>query len=453
MTIERERIHPRNDRPVRDGARYVLYWMQASQRAAYNPALEYAVAEANRLRLPVLVGFGLTARYPEANLRSYTFMAEGLLDTHAVLARRGIPFVLRHGEPDAVALDLVREAALVVMDRGYLRHQRAWRERVAAAAPCACVEVEGDAVVPVEAVSDHAEFAARTLRPKIHRLLESFLKPLPAPRPRVAWTGPLPASHALASVEDLLRGLPLDRTVAASPAQHGGPAEARRRLDRFLKTHLADYATLRSDPAVDRGSCLSAYLHFGQISPVEIALAVRAAPVSRAAADAFIEELVVRRELALNQCWFNPAYDRYEGLPAWARRTLEKHRQDARPYRYDAAALEAGDTHDAYWNAAQREMVRTGRMHGYMRMYWGKKLLEWSGSPEEAFAAALRLNNRHELDGRDPNGFVGVAWCFGLHDRPWTERPVFGQVRYMNEAGLRRKFDMEAYLERVNARP
>jgi deoxyribodipyrimidine photo-lyase len=199
-------------------------------------------------------------------------------------------------------------------------------------------------------------------------------------------------------------------------------------------------------------SSLSPHLHFGQISPLARALAVRSKrSVSRESKEAFLEELIVRRELAMNFCFHNGAYDSYDCLPDWTTRTLAKHSRDRRPYIYSFRQLERAETHDAYWNAAQREMVLTGKMHGYMRMYWGKKIIEWSESPEEAFATALRLNNVYELDGRDPNSFAGVAWCFGKHDRPWKERSIFGQVRWMSADGLSRKFDMESYVGRVDA--
>jgi deoxyribodipyrimidine photo-lyase len=246
----------------------------------------------------------------------------------------------------------------------------------------------------------------------------------------------------------MLARLTIDRSVAPSEAFQGGPAEAKRRLTRFVGSKLAYYADRRNDPTLDFQSGLSPYLHFGQISPVDVALAAMTSGAPRNALDAFLEELIVRRELSMNFAARNPDCCAYAGLPNWARATLAAHARDRRDHLYDEAAWEAAATHDPYWNAAQREMVRTGKMHNYMRMYWGKKILEWSRSPEAAFDIALRLNDKYELDGRDPNSCAGVAWCFGKHDRPWTERPVFGMVRYMNAAGLDRKFDMPDYVER-----
>ena len=443
--IHAARIHRLDDRPPARG-RHVLYWMQQSQRAEGNPALEYAIEQANALRLPVLVGFALTA-FPGANGRHYRFMLAGLRETERRLAARGIGFCLRPGPPEEVVPGLAQGAALLVGDVGYLRIQRAWRAAVAKCVACPVVLVEGDAVVPVAAVSDHAEFAARTIRPKIHRLLGDFLQPLKPAKVAVPFPRPVKNSPDLSDPDALWRRLGVDGSVPAGAAP-GGAAAAHRLLDRFVAHRLADYAEAASDPVADGCSGLSPYLHFGQISPVEIARLIQAADAPRVATDAFLEQLIVRRELSLNACWFNPGYDRYDTLPAWALKTLDRHRQDKRDFVYTRGQWEAGATHDPCWNAAQAEMVRTGRMHNYMRMYWGKKILEWSRTPEEAFETALYLNDKYELDGRDPNGCVGVAWCFGRHDRPWAERPVFGMIRTMNANGLRRKFDVQAYVAR-----
>ncbi len=425
----------------------VLYWMQQSQRAEFNPALETAVARANALRLPVHVGFALTA-YPGANRRHYRFMLEGLRETERRLAARGIGFCIRQGPPEEVVPALAKNAALLVGDVGYLRVQRQWRETVAQRVACPAVFVEGDVVVPVAEVSDHAEFAARTIRPKIHRRLAEHLKPIRPVSVAVPAVGLAKRSLALDDVEAVCRRIGADDSVPAAAGPGGGRAAAIRLLDRFIGHRLADYAEDGGDPVRDGCSGMSPYLHFGQISPLEIALRVGKSDAPRNAVDAYLEQLIVRRELSMNAAWYNPGYDRYDTLPAWALRTLDRHRKDPREFVYSRAQWEAGATHDPCWNAAQAEMVRTGRMHNTMRMYWGKKILEWSRSPEEAFETATYLNDKYELDGRDANGYAGVAWCFGRHDRPWAERPVFGMVRYMNANGLRRKFDVQAYLER-----
>jgi len=447
--IHPERITPLNRQPARRG-RWVLYWLQASQRAFCNHALEFAIREANGLNLPVVVFFGLTPDFPEANLRHYRFLLEGLRQIEKDLEERGIALVVRAVPPAAGAAEMCREAALAVTDRGYLRIQKAWREAVAREVPCPVIQVESDVIVPLETASPKEAFSAATLRPKIRARLADFLLPLEETAIRRDSLGLRREGLSLDDPDGILRNLPLDRSVHPVQGFRGGTGEARKRLKRFLARALDRYDTERNVPGSDAVSDLSPYLHFGHISPLEIALAVRSSRRgSPAAKESFLEELIVRRELAMNFVHYNPAYDTYEGaVPAWARRTLEEHRRDRREYDYGLRDLEEARTHDPFWNAAQREMVRTGKMHNYLRMYWGKKILEWSASPAQAFRAALALNNRWELDGRDPNGFAGVAWCFGKHDRPWGERPLFGKVRYMNAAGLTRKFDMGPYLRR-----
>ena len=449
--IQPSRIQPLNRRSVQDG-RYVLYWMQASQRVECNHALEYAVGEANGRNLPVVVAFGLTDRFPEANLRHYVFMLEGLEEVREGLQRRGIRFVLQHRSPELAATALAEDAALVVTDRGYLRIQRQWRRHVAANAPCAVVQVESDVVVPAETASPKEEYTAGTLRPKLQRILKGYLIPLherPVRKDSLALRLDVDAVKDAAA---LARTMPIDRSVPPSAAFRGGTSRANALLEDFIAAKLRHYADRRSDPGLDYSSHLSPYLHFGQISPLAVALRVwgeKSAPA--AAREAFLEELIVRRELGVNFALYNERYDEYGSLPGWAKKTLADHAKDRRDALYDEGQWERAETHDVYWNAAQREMVLTGKMHNYMRMYWGKKILEWSRTPQEAFRTALRLNNRYELDGRDPNSYAGVAWCFGKHDRAWPERRVFGKIRYMNEAGLRRKFDMPAYLEKVAA--
>jgi deoxyribodipyrimidine photo-lyase len=441
------RVRALNARRATD-RRFVVYWMQAAQRAETNHALEYAVGAANELRRPLVVLFGLTERFPEANGRHYAFMLEGLRETRARLRSRGIPLIVRRGEPDAVVAEVGREAAIVVVDDGYGRVERRWRASAAAALDCPLVEVVTNVIVPVEAVSRKEEYSAATLRPKIHRLLDSYLRPLRRAPLRVRSAGPDIESWDIEDTEAALGRLDLDRGIGRVAAHRGGAGEAEKRLRAFVRTKLERYAVDKNDPAVDGLSGLSPYLHFGQISPLAVALAVKKGPAYGQAA--FLEELVVRRELAFNFVRYNRAYDRFDGLPDWCRSTLLEHAGDRRPHVYSRAEFERAATHDPYWNAAQREMVLTGKMHGYMRMYWAKKILEWSASPREAYRTALALNNAYELDGRDPNGFAGVAWSFGKHDRPWGRRPVFGTVRAMTDSGLRRKFDIDAYVRRID---
>jgi deoxyribodipyrimidine photo-lyase len=446
-----ERLVALNDKAVGDG-QYVLYWMQQSQRAIFNHALEHAAARANELGLPLLVGFGLTATYPEANLRHYTFMLEGLTDVASALRRRRAAFVVRLGDPAEVALELAKAAACVVCDRGYLRHQKAWRQQVATGAACRVEQVEADVVVPVNVASDKREFAARTLRPKVMALTPEFIRPLRATTLRTAADTLRVRGESLDDIPRLLRRLELDTSVpAVTEYFRGGTSVARRIFRRFLSHAFRKYSANRNHPHTNDVSHMSKYLHFGQVSPVWLALSAQDAR-GRGAENvaSFIEELVVRRELSMNWCEFTPNYDSYDALPRWARETLAEHRSDKRSHRYTREQLEAAETHDPYWNAAMREMRTTGYMHNYMRMYWGKKILEWTPSPQQAFATTLAINNKYFLDGRDANSYANVAWIFGLHDRPWGEREVFGKVRYMNARGLERKTDIGAYVEKVD---
>ena len=446
--ISEERIRSLNGQPILADRPYVLYWMQSAQRSSCNHALEYALRQANMMRKPLLVYFGVTDNFPEANERHYRFMLEGLRETQADLAGRGIRLITLRASPETGALALSGSAAMTVTDRGYLRVERAWRDALADGAGCRVIQVETNVVVPVETASGKEEYAAATLRPKIRRLIGLFDDPPEEEKAQVPSLGlslPFEALD-LTDIDAALGLLNIDRSVQPAGIR-GGASEAKRLLGAFIRDKLYRYAQHANDPGEDLSSGLSPYLHFGQISPLQVMAALR--DESGENRDAFLEELTVRRELSMNYVLYNPGYDAYESLPAWARATLDKHSADPRPYVYIRDELDSARTHDPYWNAAQREMVLTGRMHGYMRMYWGKKLLEWGRTPREAFYTALSLNNRYCPDGRDPNSFAGIAWCFGKHDRPWGERDIFGNVRYMNAKGLERKFDMRRYLERV----
>ncbi|MFW6061810.1 MAG: deoxyribodipyrimidine photo-lyase [Planctomycetota bacterium] len=448
--IQPERIEQLNEADA-GGGRYVLYWVQASQREQCNHALEYALEQADELGLPAVACFGLTGEYPEANLRHYRFLLEGLAELSSDLALRGVQLVVRRGDPPQIARELAGEAAMVVCDRGYLRHQRQWRDELAVAAPCRVVQVESDAVVPVDLASEKEEYAARTIRPKIHRQLERFLVPLKRREVKRDSLGMDFDGLDVRDVDGVLDSVEVDRSVPPVDTFQGGASRARELLTTFIDTKLSRYAADRNDPSQDIQSHMSPYLHFGQISPLQVALRVAESGAGREAIDAYLEELIVRRELSINYVYYNRRYDAYAGLPDWARKTLRIHKDDAREHSYTRNELEAGETHDACWNAAQRELVLAGKMHNYMRMYWGKKILQWRSDPADAFRIALWLNDKYELDGRDPNSYTGVAWCFGKHDRPWQEREIFGKVRYMSAGGLERKFDMAGYIAKVAA--
>lgn len=476
--VDEERIVVQRGGESRDAAKYVLYWMQSSQRGDDNPALDLAIEHANRLHLPVLVCFALTV-YPEATIRHYTFMLEGIAQTARRLEERGIPLLLRWQEPWRMARDLSVQAALVVCDGAYLRLPREWRRALADSVDCPLYEVESDVVVPVRVASHKREFAARTIRKKLHARVDDFLRDPPvlklAVRAERGVAGRKAAPGTALSIPDvsfarlddlldptdtteLLRSIPCDsidcRVHPVSALYPGGPQHALERFARFLSDRFVRYSKHRNQPHTDDTSGMSMYLQYGQVSPVRLLVEARrradaAGEELRESYEDFFEELLVRRELAYNYCCYEPDYDRYDALPEWARNTLSEHAADERSPLYSAEELEAGETEDQYWNACMREMRETGYMHNYVRMYWGKQVLLWSATPREAYRRLLALNNRYLLDALNPASYSNVGWIFGLHDRPWNEREIFGKVRIMTSGGLKRKCDMPAYMEKV----
>ncbi len=446
--IHDERIRLLGGGPVRTG-QYVLYWMQQAQRAEFNHALEFAIETANELEKPLVVFFGITPAFPRANVNHYRFMLDGLNETREAVEARGASMIVQKVSPEKGCIALARRASLIVTDRGYLRIQHRWREEAARSVKCPLYQVETDVVVPLEEAMGKQAYSAAVLRPRVERLVKRYLVAPRKVKVRARRIELDVEGFEIDRVERALKALGLVEAPALVRPARGGRGEAVKLLREFISSKLARYDSDRNDPALDCTSRLSPYLHFGQMSPLEVALEVSKSKAR--GKKAFLEELIVRRELAMNFALYNPAYDSYDGIPDWAKKTLASHKRDGREHVYTRGQLERARTHDPYWNAAQREMMLTGRMHGYMRMYWGKKVIEWTRDPRKAFGILVELNDRYELDGRDPNGYAGISWCFGTHDRPWTGRKVFGNVRYMNAAGLNRKFDADAYVDRVAA--
>ena len=446
--FDARRSHALNHHPPADGP--LLYWMSREQRVDDNWGLYHAQQLALQRKVPLVVAFTLADGFLGATLRQYGFMLRGLEQLQQRLAELAIPFVLLRGEPPAELLRFVAQAGIgsVVCDFDPLRIKRHWFDRAAATASIPFIEVDGHNIVPCRIASPKREFGAYTLRPKLKRLLAEFLTEIP---PVVRHPFPWQQTVQPFCAEALLADLPLDRSVAELADSVPGQAAGAEALTDFLDGGLQRYATSANDPLAEAQSGLSPWLHFGQLAPQRVALQV--ARYGGLAAEPFLEQLIVRRELSDNFCLHCPDYDRLDCAPDWARRTLEQHRHDPRSYCYRLEQFEQAVTHDPLWNAAQRQLVATGRIHGYLRMYWAKKILEWTASPEEAFASTVYLNDRYALDGRDPNGYTGIAWSLaGVHDRAWGRRPVFGTIRFMSAEGCKRKFDVAGYVQRWSGR-
>jgi len=439
----------RNGLP-RPGGRAVVYWMQRALRLVDNPALDVAVEAGNLLGLPVVVYFQVISNYPNANLRHYHFLAQALREVAEEASERGLGFVVRR-RPDRLEAFLEEVgAAMLIGDETPCREPERWRKTLARRLRIPFWTVDADVVVP-SAVFNRSYTLLHHFRPHLHRELPRFLVPPKKTAPVKEWKPKKKlASYALNG--DITAGFTrLDRSVKPVDGFTGGTRAALRRLKEFVNRELANYEEDRNHPEKQGTSRLSPWLHFGNIGPVTVALAVqnavRKGKAGPAAAEKFLDELIGWRELAVLFVRHEPDYDNWKCAAPWAMHTLTAHAGDARPRRYSFEQLDRGETGDELWNAAQQQMVRTGWMHNVMRMYWGKKILEWAPEPATAFDWAVTLNDRYELDGRDPSGYAGIAWAVvGRHDRPWFERPVFGLVRTMTAKSTAKKFDAANYI-------
>ena len=460
--VEEPRVLVRRGGAPRPGGRCVVYWMQRAVRIQDNPALDVAIEAANMLGLPVVVYFQVIPNYPNANLRHYYFLQQGLRDVEGDAAERGVGFVARRAGTDArraaaegkgATLEGFLEeeqAALVVGDENPCREPERWRRVLAGRLRIPFWTVDADVVVPSR-VFGRSFVLLHHFRPHLQRELPNYLVEERNPEPLRQWE-PAMSVDSWDLRRDITEGYAgLDRTVGPVDSFAGGTHAAVKRLKEFVNRELKDYEVKRNHPELKGTSRLSPYLHFGNIGPITIALAVRKAVVEgkaeASAAEKYLDELIGWRELAVLFVRHEPNYDNWECAAPWARKSLMEHAQDQRPHSYTLEQLELAETKDDLWNAAQREMVHTGWMHNYMRMYWAKKILEWAPNPATAFDWAVILNDKYELDGRDPNGYAGIAWAIvGRHDRPWFDRPIFGLVRTMMEASTRKKFDAEGYI-------
>jgi deoxyribodipyrimidine photo-lyase len=426
----------------------VVYWMSRDQRIDYNWALIHAQDLALAGNMPLRVVFCVVNGFLDAGPRQYGFMLRGLEKCRDLARSRNIPMDLIQGDPEVTVPEYLREinASTLVMDFDPLKIKKKWRSAVLERISIRAFMVDAHNIIPCWITSDKQEYAARTIRPRIHRKLDEYLEPFP--EVKVMDRQAVPDESF--SAKQVIKGLGLNSGPAPVDWIFPGPDKALETLDSFVDNRLRGYDQHRNDPNKEALSNLSPYLHFGQICSQTIALRLKKqhdAPLE--ARDGFLEELIVRKELSDNFCYYNNNYDNFEGLPEWGRKTLNKHLGDKRPYLYSLEEFEQGLTHDPLWNAAQMEMVTAGKMHGYMRMYWAKKILEWTKDPSQAIEWAIYLNDRYELDGRDPSGYTGILWSMGgLHDRPWKEREVFGTVRYMSYNGCKRKFDVQGYINK-----
>jgi len=438
-------------RTLKDGTTkkgQVVYWMSRDQRVEDNWALLYAQELAVQMKAPLAVVFCLVPQFLNATLRQFDFMLKGLKQVEKGLTDLKIPFFLIRGWPKKEIPNFATEnkVALIVSDFDPLNIKKKWKEEVANRLKIPLYEVDTRNIVPCWIASPKQEYAAYTLRPKIRRSLPEFLEEFPKLKVHpFTWKGKVKSTNW----KRVVSGLEVNGHVREVDWLEPGERAARQTLNRFLNKKLQEYDEKRNDPTENSVSHLSPYLHFGQISAQRVALEVKKSQAKLEKKDSFLEELIVRRELSDNYCFYNEKYDQFEGFHPWAQKTLNEHRGDKREYLYSSEEFEEAKTHDDLWNAAQMEMVLKGKMHGYMRMYWAKKILEWTESPESALEIAIYLNDKYELDGRDSNGYTGIAWSVGgVHDRAWNERPVFGKIRYMSYNGCKRKFDIQSYIQK-----
>lgn len=427
----------------------VIYVMSRDQRVDDNWALIYAQNTAIEYKRPLIVACPIAADYPDAPERQISFMVNGLHQVESRLNSLKIPFIVSNRPAVESLQALVKNlnAGVIICDFNPLRESRSWKRQLAKRINIPTIEVDAHNIVPCWKVSDKQEYAAYTIRPKINKKLDEFLMPIPRVKSHPFTPDKEFIAEGWSSVEAFKDSMGRSKQISLFEP---GEAAAKKRLQLFFSKKLSRYNDSRNNPAEPGQSNLSPYLHFGQLSAQRVALEAQRFDNNIASQEAFLEELIIRRELSDNFCYYNDKYDSFDGFPDWSKKTLNEHRPDPRPLTYDRDTLESASTHDELWNAAQTEMVATGKMHGYMRMYWAKKILEWVPSPEEALARAIYLNDKYELDGHDPNGYTGTAWSIGgIHDRPWFEREIFGKVRYMSYDGCRRKFPVGDYIQNV----
>jgi len=444
--MQNERVKLINTGEQKQGP--VIYWMSRDQRVEDNWSLLYAQQIALEKQSPLIVVFCLVNRFLNAGLRQFDFMLNGLKESEKLLKEKNIPFILLRGLPYEKITKFINksDSSVLVTDFDPLKIKREWKEKISLQLSVPFYEVDSHNIVPVWSASSKQEYGAYTLRPKIKKLLPQFLEDFPELKIHPYTTDIESESY---DWERIIKLLPVDKNISPVNWLLPGSNAAKKMLMDFIDAKLSRYNSDRNDPTKDTQSGLSPYLHFGHISSQRIALEINKLPVTADTKESFLEELIIRKELSDNFCLYCPDYDNFNGFTDWAKKSLDEHRSDKREYIYSKEIFETAGTHDVLWNAAQMEMVNLGKMSGYMRMYWAKKILEWSSSPEDAMDIAIYLNDKYELDGRDPNGYAGIAWSIGgVHDRAWFDREVFGKIRYMNYNGCKNKFDVDGYISK-----
>ena len=455
---ENARVTVRRDGVAKPDGKCVVYWMQRAQRGVDNHAVNIAVEVANLLGLPLVVYFAGISNFPSANLRHYVFLQQGLPDIEEDLAKRNISFVMRrapHESHEKLLADV--DAAFLIGDENPMREPERWRKNLAEKISIPFWTVDTDVIIPSKLI-EKAQYGAYTIRPRLYKLLPEYLVPYENPHAKYEWKRPK-GFHADSLTEDMTKGWEhLDRSVPPVEAWQGGTHAALKRLKLFTGRMLEKYDETRNHPEMDGTSALSPYLHYGHIGPQTIALAVAEAAKGNdamtKAKDSFFNELIAWRELAVNFVIWCPHYDTADCAEDWAKKSIAEHARDEREQLYTLKQLEHAETYDELWNAAQIQMTRHGWMHNYLRMYWAKKILEWTPDAATAVKYCVYLNDKYELDGRDPGGYAGIAWAIvGKFDRPWFDRPIFGKIRYMSGGSTGRKFDSKKYVRQMNALP
>lgn len=444
-----KRIIVHKERNITEGD-FVIYWMSRDQRIDDNFCIYYGLELSKKLNKKFGILFNITPTYLEATIRQYDFMIKSLIELESNLKEIGIPFFVLFGDPIENIKNFVKEkkVSVLISDFSPLKISRKTKERLREILNVSFYEIDTHNIIPPFVASEKQEFSAFTLRKKYEKLLPYYL----VEPPKIIKYKSFDFEKEKIDWEKIYNNLKVDKKVKPTKFFKPGQLEAKRVLENFIENKLDNYNINRNDPTIDGLSNLSVYLHFGMISPLRVAIEIEKSNKNLESKKAFLEELIIRRELSENFCFYNSNYDSYLGIPFWARKSLDLHLNDKREYIYNIDILKKGETHDELWNAAQKEMVLVGKMHGYMRMYWAKKVLEWTRDYKESVDILIYLNNRYELDGRDPNGYAGILWSIGgLHDRPFKERKIYGKVRYMSSIGLNKKFDTKKYIEKVLA--